>query len=229
MYQFLGDISKATLSGSETLLALWPSIIAVIVSSYPDCSALAYDNLWWALLFAITSGGSLGRMGTSGAEHHIAVESYVNAKALCERGGCDPWAADQRSRKARRRAMAPPDDIQKWHWPLWGLCLAAWIGFNAFYLVNLQKSFNLTTCDPWFYSIIWYWMSAVPAALQALLSWSNGIELYEPGTAHMELRPCVSTAVRPSLTVGGSLANRSLHEALAAVYSPRIVNASVKL
>ena len=48
---------KANMARHQYLLTLWPAFISIIVAMYPDAAPVAFDNLAWSSLLALTSGG----------------------------------------------------------------------------------------------------------------------------------------------------------------------------
>ena len=75
--------------------------------------------------------------------------------------------------------------------------MLSWIGWIAFYIYTLARTYTMVPEQPWLYGIIWYILGSVPALAEGIQRMVlNNVHLYEPVRRHSDPEnPTVSTRV----------------------------------
>lgn len=173
----LTEQSKTNAAGHSYAITLWPAFVSIIVAIYSDAGPMAYDNIGWTMIHALTCGGIPG-YATLVLPHRVSVPEVDVAKRLCETWRDEP-PAQKISRLSNLRAGTYTTAIAELVLLFYSTGL--WAAFIGLYIMALYRSFQVGTGLPWCYAIIWYCFSAVPAIFSALPRLAlNNVDLYEP-------------------------------------------------
>ena len=163
----------------------------------PDAAPVAYDNVAWAILFALTSGGMPG-FNAPPLPHQLTFVDLAAAQRTCELSLVD--GSDDPGKISRYSAARPATSYTRAATG-WLLCLTSfgiWAAFIILYLVCLSNVIYLSADIPWVYSAIWYIIAAVPALADVIARLVlNNVEVYEPmdGSRRPPFEPSSSAAV----------------------------------
>ena len=189
------EYDKALFASRQYILTLWPAFVGAIVALAPDPGYVVYDNMWWALLFAVTCGGLPG-LDKGGPPHHVEAQDEVEGRSMCEAWKSSP---DRPKRLSKRETMGPHPSRGKGHVRLEWLCFL--VGFALWWSFLVYFSRTLLPATDFAFSAdlkgaVWYYISCSPAVLAAIFElMQTRIELCEPGAT---AKPDPSTAVEQS-------------------------------
>ena len=210
------QFEQSVLAQRQYILTLWPTFIGFICSFGPDPADFVCDNVWWAVLFAVTCGGLPG-LDTRKPRHYMSIDWLEEARQICQ---FHPHDIDPKYSGTIPRSFGRPNvkRIQAIVRIEWITYLFSWACYIAF-AVNFALAVNQSVV----YSVpiragvsTWYWLSAGPAVLvlcsEAL---QNRVELFEPD-AHISAtnkiidtqEDCTSTL----LSIGSAAATRVRRE-----------------
>lgn len=178
MFAQFTEFDKALYSSHNYILTLWPAFVGAIVALAPDACLVVYDNIWWSSLFAVTSGGLPGLMGSSIPPHHVEAESYGEGHAICI--GPHKYSKTE-TMDGQTRGTA----YVRFEWFSWAFCCTIWVTFVVLFAVTLKDSLQLSfPIDRWLAPAAWYYISASPAIAGVIFEFlQNRVELYEPVSA----------------------------------------------
>ncbi|MCJ1398851.1 hypothetical protein MMC11_002052 [Xylographa trunciseda] len=173
----LNTRDQVVASAYQYVLTLWPAFISIIVAMGFDAAPVAYDNLPWSLVLALTCGAMPG-LDRSYLPHQLETTSHSEARSLCE-----TWIRDKRdcrkiARHARPYFLSGALQVASLllSYGLWGF-------FVAYFIRTIDLAFRTSFAYPWQYGAIWYLVAAVPALLEAIRRLvCNNVDLYEPAT-----------------------------------------------
>ena len=176
----LSEQMKANLSMHTYLVTLWPAFVSIIVAMAPDAAPVAYDNIAWATVFALTSAGMPG-FNAPPLPHQLTFAELAAAQRTCETASVD--GSEDPSKISRYSAARPAASYTRTA-AVWGLCLASfgiWAAFVILYLVCLSSVINLAADLLVGYGAVWYLIGAGPglADVTARLVLNN-VDVYEP-------------------------------------------------
>ena len=176
----LGARDQAVAAAYQYQLSLWPAFIGIIVAMGLDAAAIAYDNILWSLVLALTCGALPG-LDRSSPPHQLETTSRAQAIDFCE-----AWAGNQSNSRTIPRYRRP-------HF-LSGILQSAsllasyglWASFVTYYIMTVYLAFSTSWVYPREYGAVWYLMAPLPALSEATRWLScNNVDLYEP-IAHNE-------------------------------------------
>ena len=156
-YNSINEVDKANLAARQASLALWPGIISSITALHPDPGDLVYDNLLWAIIFAATSGGTVG-LASEKPRRYLSAPSVEKGRILCLAADA-PNMTQVRRRGRRFHALT--------HGVL-TLVLGFYILFLGVYLKTLNRTILTWSCSPYWLGSLWYWVASLPALIQAV-------------------------------------------------------------
>ncbi|KAI9858478.1 MAG: hypothetical protein M1813_006420 [Trichoglossum hirsutum] len=177
-YNSIDEVSKANLAARQTIIALWPGIISSVAAVHPDASDIAYDNLLWASIFAMTSGGTAG-YAREKPKRYLSAPSAQAGRVLCLEA--DVPSAGHTRRRGRQFFLLTYGSLL--------LCLALYTTFVVTFLSTLRRTVLTWSCSPYWLGSLWYFAAGMPALLQATyrLLFSNVI-LFEETTESRKRR-----------------------------------------
>ncbi|KAG8531143.1 uncharacterized protein KY384_004501 [Bacidia gigantensis] len=175
------ETDKAIYASRQYVLTLWPAFIGAIVALAPDPAYMVYDNLWWSVLFCVTSGGLPGLEQGSSPPHHVEAHSEGEGREMCE-----GWVYDGAQPKVMSKAYAMGEARRgkghvRMEWVSLFVGVGLWAGFIAYFAITLKPSVGFSyNGDPTKHAI-WYYISAAPAILACIFeALQNRVDLYEP-------------------------------------------------
>ncbi|KAI9855415.1 MAG: hypothetical protein M1813_009790 [Trichoglossum hirsutum] len=190
-YDSIGELSKANLSARQSVIALWPAIVSSITAINPDPSDLAYDNLLWALLFAATSGGTKG-FSTEKPKRYLSAANDIIGRQLC---------LESDTSREKKRFQGHGFHVLT-HGAL-ALSLGFYFAFLGVYLKILESTVLTWACSPYWLGSLWYWLSGVPALLQAIHRLLfNNVTLFEETAEPEDQHTKRPNSAIPMLTAG---------------------------
>ncbi|KAJ9602027.1 hypothetical protein H2200_013387 [Cladophialophora chaetospira] len=159
-------------------LTLWPAFISIIVAMGPDAADIAYDNLAWAFICALTSAAMPGFQKT-GLPHHFVTASKSEARHKCESMEEDSHVIKTCPRSSNVTSRTGPSE---WlHGCMLLLCIGLHVIFVTWYLRTLHDAFNMGGSQPWWLVITWYMLGSAPAIASSFeTAILNSVELYLP-------------------------------------------------
>ena len=159
-------------------LTLWPAFISIIAAMGPDAADIAYDNLAWALIFALTSSAMPGFQKTA-LPHQFVTTSKSEARQRCESKEEDSHIMKTYPRSSNVTYGTGPSE---WlHGCMLLLCFGLYVAFLTWYLLTLHDAFNMGQGQPWWIVITWYMIGSGPALASSLETAILGsVELYLP-------------------------------------------------
>ena len=184
----------ANLAQHTYILTLWPAIVSIIVAMAPDAAAIAYDNLAWSIIFALTCGAMPG-WNVPPLPHQLSFATLSEARQTCETSVIDGSSDSEKiSRFSTARPTASSTSTVAL-WIFWMASFTLWAAFLILYLYCLGDVIYVGISVQ-AYAAIWYIVAAAPAlaeGMERLLL--NNVDLYEPAVA---LQDCaVSALVSP--------------------------------
>lgn len=126
MYEQMSELQKAVIGGRQYVLTLWPAFVGFVCSLGPDPYYMVYDNLWWAILFAITSGALPGLTNRL-PEHHVEAYSIDQARLECEGWMYNPQLPRTASRTHRDRDFSSQRGMAVLEWFAFYLSLFSYV------------------------------------------------------------------------------------------------------
>jgi hypothetical protein len=180
------DLDAAANSASHTyLLTLWPALISIIVAAGHNGDAIAYDNLLWSGIFAMTSGAVSG-FDRSSQPHHFETVTMHEARHICEYWEDDALNVRKSSRRGKLRGGRYVSETTIL--ALGFFCTVTWVGFVTWYLITLRRTLYYSNSLPWANGALWYLLAAIPTLCKGVLKMGlNNVELWEPVLDQNEL------------------------------------------
>jgi hypothetical protein len=174
------ELDKALFSSRQYILTLWPAFVGAIVALAPDPSIMVYDNIWWSVLFAITSGGLPG-MESASPPHHVDAISEREGQALCEAWHFDPSRPQIMSKEKTMGSYTRGKGFILFEWASFFLSVVLWLYFCVRFGQTLKLALDMTFESEWLAGALWYYISASPAVIGLVLELiRNRVDLYEP-------------------------------------------------
>ena len=174
------EVDKAMFSSRQYILTLWPAFVGAIVALAPDPSKMVYDNIWWSVLFAITSGGLPG-LDSASPPHHVEAHSEREGRVMCETWQFDPSMPKAMSKRETMGLSPRNMGYVRFEWASFLLSFILWLWFFAYFSHTLRHALDFTFEQYWFMGALWYFLSASPALGGAIFElMRNRVDLYEP-------------------------------------------------
>lgn len=181
------ETDKVLFAARQYILTLWPAFVGAIVALAPDPAYMLYDNIWWAALFAITSGGLPGLDASSSPPHHVEAHSESEGRAMCE-----SWQYTA----ARPKLMSKTETLGTrtrgmgyvhLEWISFLIGVALWFAFCIYFGTTLQDAgiiLTLSNASNPIKGALWYSISCSPAIFGAIFELlQDRVETYEPAPA----------------------------------------------
>lgn len=202
-------------------LTLWPAFISLIVAMGPDAAAIAYDNLAWALIYALTSCAMPGFQKTA-LPHQFVTPSKSEARHRCESMDENSHVVKTYPRSSNLTSGTGP--LEWLHGCMLLLSFGLYAVFVTWYLSTLHNTFNMGAGQPWWLVISWYLLGSAPAMASSLETAILGsVELYlpvkDPQTFPQALDPSIELAQRSGSTKQASARVSSINNQHAAQHS----------
>lgn len=178
------ETDKVLFAARQYILTLWPAFVGAIVALAPDPAYMVYDNIWWAALFTITSGGLPGLDSSSSPPHHVEAHSESEGRTMCE-----SWQYTA----ARPKLMSKTETLGtrtrgmgyvRLEWISFFVGISLWLAFCIYFGATLQDAGIILTLSNAFNPVkgaLWYYISCSPAIFGAIVELlQNRVEIYDP-------------------------------------------------
>lgn len=204
------EIDKSLYASRQYILTLWPAFVGAIVGFAPDPAFMVYDNVWWASLFAVTSGGLPGLDNSASPPHHVEAHSEQEGRSMCE-----AWEYTAAMPKLMSKSETMGDQTRgkayiQLEWISFAISCALWLGFCIYFGQTLEPALDFSFPNQVVKGAVWYYISCSPAVLGALFELAQSrVDLYEPAVDGPEDGEEIAlTAIRNGTTSSSTPAPR---------------------
>ncbi|KAL8867678.1 MAG: hypothetical protein Q9198_008428 [Flavoplaca austrocitrina] len=175
------ETEKALYGSRQYVLTLWPAFVGAIVALAPDPANMLYDNMWWAALFAVTSGGLPGLDSSSSPPHHVEAYSEKEARAMCESWRYTAARPKLMSKMETMGNQTRGQSYVRLEWIAFFVGCGLWLGFCIWLAQALTFSFTFCFNGHAVQSAVWYYISCSPAVGGICFELlQDRVEVYEP-------------------------------------------------